>query len=128
RRATGARSWAGRSRSRCSNVGANSTGRRCSPRLRAGRSPPRSRPPCSTTPKVRAVMAELAAHSVLAHRAADLAGVSAATGGRISLVEVPFLAQVDVRVSPNEAARRELLLPFEPNSVLRSGDRAALWL
>jgi len=73
-------------------------------------------------------MAELTARSVLAHRATDLAGASAATGGRISLVEVPFLAQVDVRVSPVEAARRELLLPFEPNSVLRAGDRAVLWL
>jgi sarcosine oxidase subunit gamma len=74
------------------------------------------------------VTVEPVARSPLAHRAADLAGVDAATGGRISLAEVPFLAQVDVRVTEGEAARRELLLPLEPNMVLRAGERAALWL
>jgi sarcosine oxidase subunit gamma len=74
------------------------------------------------------VTAELVARSPLEHRAADLAGAAAATGGRISLAEVPFVAQVDVRVSEDEAARRELLLPLEPNTVLRAGERAALWL
>jgi sarcosine oxidase subunit gamma len=73
-------------------------------------------------------MAELTARSPLDHRAAELAGVVAATGGRVSLSEIPFLGQVDVRVSRDEVIRRELLLPLDPNTVLRDGERAALWL
>ena len=71
---------------------------------------------------------ELAARSPLDHRAGDLAGAASSTGGRVSLEEVRFLAQVDVRVSPEEAIRRELHLPSGSNTVIRDGERAALWL
>jgi sarcosine oxidase subunit gamma len=74
------------------------------------------------------VTAELVARSPLEHRAADLAGVALASGGRVSIAELPSLAQIDVRVSEDEASRRELLLPLEPNTAMRAGDRAALWL
>lgn len=72
--------------------------------------------------------AELAARSALDHRAGELADVASSTGGRVSLEEVRFLAQVDVRVSAEEAHRRELQLPFGSNTVIRDGERAALWL
>ncbi len=41
-------------------------------------------------------------------------------------MEVPFLAQVDLRVAAETA--RHLALPRRPNTVLAAGDRAALWL
>jgi len=46
--------------------------------------------------------------------------------GRIDAVEVAFLAQVDVRCDPAEAAR--LGLPLEPNTVDGDLTRGALWL
>ena len=72
-------------------------------------------------------MAELMARSPLGHRAADLAAVVATTDGRVSLSEILFLGQVDVRVSRDEVIRRQLPLPLDPNTVLRAGERAALW-
>ncbi|GIV00708.1 MAG: sarcosine oxidase subunit gamma [Actinomycetota bacterium] len=54
----------------------------------------------------------------LAGRAAELA--------RLGARELPFLAQVDVRCAPEEAAR--LGLPLEPNTAAAFGEREALWL
>lgn len=58
------------------------------------------------------------ARAPFAHRADDLA--------RMDAVEVPFLAQVDVRCAPEDAAR--LGLPIEPNTVTGDLTRGALWL
>ena len=58
--------------------------------------------------------------SPLAHRARDLAAL---TRDGITVVEVPFLAQVDVRVGATELA-----LPREANTTLGSGERSTLWL
>jgi sarcosine oxidase subunit gamma len=66
--------------------------------------------------------------SVLAAREADLAGVAAATGGSLTLSEVPFLAQVDLRVDPVEASLSPLPLPLEADTTHEEGDRAAIWL
>jgi sarcosine oxidase subunit gamma len=56
--------------------------------------------------------------SPLADRAADLALLEA--------VEVPFLAQVDVRCADADAAR--LGLPLAPNTVVGDPTRGVLWL
>ena len=50
------------------------------------------------------------------------------------LREVPFLAQLDLRLDPGDAEAREAVesvigqLPLEPNTVLGAGDAAVLWL
>jgi sarcosine oxidase subunit gamma len=54
----------------------------------------------------------------LAHRADDLA--------RLDATEVPFLAQVDVRCLPDQAA--SFGLPLVPNTALGDDARGALWL
>jgi sarcosine oxidase subunit gamma len=58
------------------------------------------------------------ARSPFDHRAADLA--------RLDAVEVPFLAQIDVRCAADDAAL--LGLPLEPNTVTGDLTRGALWL
>ncbi len=64
--------------------------------------------------------------SPLAERAQDLAALAEASGGAVTASEVPFLAQVDLRVAAEAAGH--LALPRQPNTVLAAGDRAALWL
>jgi sarcosine oxidase subunit gamma len=66
--------------------------------------------------------------SPLAARADDLARVAQATGGEVVLEHVPFLAQVDLRLDPLEAARAPCPLPLDPNAAWEDGPRAALWL
>lgn len=44
----------------------------------------------------------------------------------VSLREVPFLRQLDVRA--DEPAARALGLPLEPNTLAADGDRTTLWL
>ena len=56
--------------------------------------------------------------SPLADRTADLTAIEA--------VEVPFLAQIDVRCAPAEAAA--LGFPIEPNTVAGDMTRGVLWL
>ena len=64
----------------------------------------------------------------LADRLDDLAAVAERTGGEVVLEHVPFLAQVDLRLDPLEAARAPYPLPLEPNTAWEDGPRAALWL
>ena len=72
-----------------------------------------------------------AGQSPLAHRAAELA---AAGGEAVAVREVPFLAQVGVRLFPGaggpSAAEAALgfALPFVPNTTAEAGGRTALWL
>ena len=61
-------------------------------------------------------------------RLADLARVAEMTGGEVVLEHVPFLAQVDLRLDPAEAAQAPYPLPLEPNAAWEDGPRAALWL
>ncbi len=60
----------------------------------------------------------IAPRAPLGDRSEDLA--------RLGAVELPFLAQVDVRCAPEAAGR--LGLPVEPNTSRALGDREALWL
>lgn len=72
--------------------------------------------------------------SPLAHAADRFADVSRKSGGALRLAELPFLAQVNLRVDPKSPAADAVgqalgvTLPLEPNTVNRSGDLAVLWL
>lgn len=68
------------------------------------------------------------ARSPLAGRREDLAGIAATTDGAVVVEHLPFLAQVDVRLHPEAAARAPLRLPTRPNTAWEEGQRAALWL
>ncbi|WP_406271829.1 sarcosine oxidase subunit gamma [Actinacidiphila glaucinigra] len=60
--------------------------------------------------------------------------VTRASGGAVRLAELPFLAQIDLRLDPGgpaaEAAGLALgaPLPLEPCTSVRTGDLAVLWL
>lgn len=64
----------------------------------------------------------------LAPRVGDLAAVAERTGGRVTLVHVPFLAQVSLRLDPSLTGRAPYPIPLEPNTVWEDGSRAVLWL
>ena len=72
--------------------------------------------------------------SPLAGVADRLAAVTRASGGEVRLAELPFLAQVNVRVDAKGAAADAvglvlgLSLPLEPNTVVRAGELTVLWL
>jgi sarcosine oxidase subunit gamma len=74
------------------------------------------------------------AGSPLASIAPRLADVGVSSGGSLELAEVPFLAQVDVRVDPKSAAADAVglaigvSLPVEPGTSARSGELTVLWL
>lgn len=72
--------------------------------------------------------------SPLSHAAASLAAATRASGGAIRLAELPFLAQVNVRLDAKGAAADAvglalgLQLPLEPDTVVRAGESTVLWL
>ncbi|WP_329551725.1 sarcosine oxidase subunit gamma [Streptomyces sp. NBC_00696] len=72
--------------------------------------------------------------SPLAGAADRLAAVTRASGGEVRLAELPFLAQVNVRLDAKGAAADTvglalgLSLPLEPNTVVRAGELTVLWL
>ncbi|MEU1269667.1 sarcosine oxidase subunit gamma family protein [Streptomyces sp. NPDC005799] len=72
--------------------------------------------------------------SPLSHAADRLAAATRASGGAVRLAELPFLAQLDVRLDAKGAAADAvglalgLQLPLEPNTVVRAGELTALWL
>ena len=72
--------------------------------------------------------------SPLAGAADRLAATTRSSGGTIRLAELPFLAQVNLRLDPKGAAADAvglalgLSLPVEPNTVVRAGELTVLWL
>ncbi|MEU6069648.1 MULTISPECIES: sarcosine oxidase subunit gamma [Streptomyces] len=72
--------------------------------------------------------------SPLASAAHRLAAVTRSSGGAIRLAELPFLAQVNVRLDAKGPAADAvglalgLQLPLEPNTVVRTGELTVLWL
>jgi sarcosine oxidase subunit gamma len=72
--------------------------------------------------------------SPLAGAADRLAATTRSSGGTIRLAELPFLAQVNLRLDPKGAAADAvglvlgLSLPLEPNTVVRAGELTVLWL
>jgi sarcosine oxidase subunit gamma len=81
------------------------------------------------------VIAEAVRRSPLADYRTRFVDLSAATRGELLLREVPYLAQVNFRVDPNDAGIMQRLastlgfaLPAVPNTVSSAGDRRSLWL
>ncbi|CCK31788.1 sarcosine oxidase gamma subunit [Streptomyces davaonensis JCM 4913] len=72
--------------------------------------------------------------SPLSHVAGRLAAATRTSGGAIRLAELPFLAQLNVRLDAKGAAAEavglalDLQLPLQPNTVVRAGESTALWL
>lgn len=72
--------------------------------------------------------------SPLARSAARLAATTRISAGAVRLAELPFLAQVNIRLDAKGAAADAvglalgLPLPLEPNTVVRAGELTALWL
>ncbi|MEU0966746.1 sarcosine oxidase subunit gamma family protein [Streptomyces sp. NPDC005917] len=72
--------------------------------------------------------------SPLADAAHRLAAVTRSSRGAIRLAELPFLAQVNVRLGAKSPAADAvgpalgLQLPLEPNTVVHAGEVAAVWL
>lgn len=72
--------------------------------------------------------------SPLAGAADRLAATTRSSGGAVRLAELPFLAQVNLRLDPKGAAADAvglalgLSLPVEPNTVVRAGELTVLWL
>ena len=72
--------------------------------------------------------------SPLAGAADRLAATTRASGGTVRLAELPFLAQVNLRLDPKGAAADAvglvlgLSLPVEPDTAVRSGELTVLWL
>lgn len=77
-------------------------------------------------------MAEMHGESPLATYADVLTGRSAAEG--VGIAEVPFTAQIDLRVDPKSPAAERVgtalgaMLPNQPGDVVRSGELSVLWL
>jgi sarcosine oxidase subunit gamma len=81
------------------------------------------------------VIAEAVRRSALAGYAERFAALSGATGGDLSIRELAFVAQLNLRLDPKDvdAVRRiadalGFSLPVIPNTVASKGDRRALWL
>ncbi|NUP43132.1 MAG: sarcosine oxidase subunit gamma [Streptomyces sp.] len=72
--------------------------------------------------------------SPLGRDAGRLAAATRTSRGAIRLAELPFLAQVNVRLDAKGAAADAvalalgLQLPLEPNTVVRAGELTAVWL
>lgn len=72
--------------------------------------------------------------SPLAHAADRLAAATRSSGGAVRLAEVPFLAQLNLRLDAKSPAADAvglalgLPLPLEPDTVVRVGDLGAVWL
>lgn len=87
------------------------------------------------TGKTFAVIAEAVRRSPLAGYADRFAALHEAGGGALSIRELPFLAQLNLRAGPTDEALMQrladalsLALPCTPNTVASTDDRRALWL
>ncbi len=81
------------------------------------------------------MIAEAVRRRALADYAERFTDLSAASGGELSIRELPFVTQVNLRADPKDASLMQRLaaslgfaLPVEPNSVASREDRRALWL
>ena len=81
------------------------------------------------------MIAEVVRRSPLADYADRFAALSAATDGALSIRELPFVSQLNLRADPKDADLMQRLataigfaLPIVPNTVTSGEDRRALWL
>src|ERR1700730_14525341 len=82
-----------------------------------------------------AVIAEAVRRSALADYKDRFAALTAATEGELSIRELPFVSQVNLRADPNDAdlmhrfaAALGFQLPVVPNDVASREARRVLWL
>lgn len=72
--------------------------------------------------------------SPLSQVASRLAAATRTSGGAVRLAELPFLAQLNVRLDAKGTAAEavglalDLQLPLQPNTVVRAGELTVLWL
>ncbi|WP_405651514.1 sarcosine oxidase subunit gamma [Streptomyces sp. NBC_00019] len=72
--------------------------------------------------------------SPLSQVAGRLAAATRTSGGAVRLAELPFLAQLNVRLDAKGTAAEavglalDLQLPLQPNTVVRTGELTVLWL
>ncbi|MEU5892206.1 sarcosine oxidase subunit gamma family protein [Streptomyces sp. NPDC047461] len=72
--------------------------------------------------------------SPLVQVAGRLAAATRTSGGAVRLAELPFLAQLNVRLDAKGTAAEavglalDLQLPLQPNTVVRAGELTVLWL
>ena len=81
------------------------------------------------------MIAEAVRRSALADYADRVAALSGASGGELSVHELPFVTQINFRADTKDANVMQRLaealgfaLPVIPNTVAATGDRRALWL
>jgi sarcosine oxidase, subunit gamma len=81
------------------------------------------------------VIAEAVRRSALADYTERFAALSAASGGELSIRELPFVSQMNLRADPKDAGLLQRLaaalgfaLPVTPNTVSAKDARRALWL
>ncbi|TMF99134.1 MAG: sarcosine oxidase subunit gamma [Chloroflexi bacterium] len=81
------------------------------------------------------MIAEAVRRSPLADYTDRFAALSTATDGALSIRELPFVSQVDLRADPKDSDLMQRLataigfaLPIVPNTVTSREDRRALWL
>ena len=81
------------------------------------------------------MIAEAVRRSALADYKDRFAALAAASGGELSIRELPFISQLNLRADPNDAAlmlrlaaKLRFPLPAVPNAVSSHEDRRALWL
>jgi sarcosine oxidase, subunit gamma len=88
------------------------------------------------TRRTSAVIAEGVRRNTLAEYEERLAALSMATRGELSIRELPFVSQVNLRADPTDTGLLHrlastlggLAIPNAPNTVTSTGDRRALWL
>src|ERR1700694_5284700 len=87
------------------------------------------------TRRMSAVIAESVRRSALADYRDRFAALTAASGGELSIRELSFISQVNLRADPTDtdlmrrlAAALGFTLPVVPNSVASREERRALWL
>ncbi len=81
------------------------------------------------------MIAEAVRHSPLEGYADRFADLSVAMGGQLSVRELPYAAQLNLRADPKDAGLVQRIsttlgfaLPVTPNTVAAKDDRRALWL
>ena len=81
------------------------------------------------------MIVEAVRRSALADYVDRFAAISAATGGDLSIRELPFVSQVNLRADPNDLrlmrqleSALDFALPVVPNTAASREDRRALWL
>ncbi|HEV3097650.1 MAG TPA: sarcosine oxidase subunit gamma family protein [Candidatus Dormibacteraeota bacterium] len=81
------------------------------------------------------MIAEAIRRSPLADYAGRFSALFDVSKGKISIRELPFLTQINLRIDPQDEATMQRLgsllgfaMPLTPNTVASAGDRRALWL